>query len=203
MTMFTKTEGINIKVGNVLMWKNTLHLVTKKNHVRPGKGRSYVQLETKTLRNHLKSKLRLKSNEYVQRAQIKEEKHHLLCVINNEAVVIDSKSSRKINIPENTFGDKFKLLEDNMEVRIVLHGKELIIAKLPEKISVRIEHCEVAVKKQRFTSSNKMAFIKNNTMVMVPQFIKQGDFIIIKSSPIEYLNKDRIQINNSKIKKIT
>lgn len=190
--MFIKIEAINIKIGNILLWNNTLHLIIKKTHTKPGKGRAYIQLETKELISKLKSKLRFRSNENIKKARIEEKKYRFLYTHNEQVILMDEINFSQISIPQHLFGTQFKLLDKNMEVSIEIYDQEFIAAKLPEKITVQVKSCEFAIKNQKFTSSNKPAFIQNNIRIMVPQFIKQGDFIVIKSHQLEYCSKEKI-----------
>ena len=190
--MFIKIEAINIKIGNILLWNNKLHLVTKRTHTKPGKGPAYIQLETKELISKLKSKLRFRSNENIKKARIEEKKYQFLYTKNEQVILMDKINFAQISISKHLFGTQFKLLDKNMEISIEMYNKEIIATKLPEKITVKIESCEYSIKNQRFTSSNKPAFIKNNIRIMVPQFIKKGDFIVIKSHQLEYFSKEKI-----------
>jgi len=58
-----------VRVGNVLEMDGALLKVSKRQHVKPGKGGAFVQLELKDIKSSTKRNLRLRAADSVEQAQ--------------------------------------------------------------------------------------------------------------------------------------
>ncbi len=61
-----------IKVGMLIEYKNNLWEVTKTQHVKPGKGGAFNQVEMKSINNGTKINERFRSSETVEKATVEE-----------------------------------------------------------------------------------------------------------------------------------
>ena len=62
-----KINGNAVKIGNILRHKNKLWTVVKTNHVKPGKGGAFAQLELKDLSDGTKLNERFRATESIER----------------------------------------------------------------------------------------------------------------------------------------
>ena len=67
-----KISGHEIRVGMLLEHKNDLWLVLKTQHVKPGKGGAFAQVEMKSLNKNTKLNERFRSSETVEKASLEE-----------------------------------------------------------------------------------------------------------------------------------
>ena len=67
-----KIQGNEIKPGMIIEHKNDYWTVLKAQHVKPGKGGAFNQVELKSLTKGTKSNQRFRSSENVERAQLEE-----------------------------------------------------------------------------------------------------------------------------------
>ncbi|MBQ3946498.1 MAG: elongation factor P, partial [Alphaproteobacteria bacterium] len=67
-----KISANEIRIGNVLEHNNKLWIVTKTQHVQPGKGGAYIQAEMKELRGGSKLNERFRSAEAVEKVFLEE-----------------------------------------------------------------------------------------------------------------------------------
>ena len=69
-----KILGNEIKTGMILEHKDDLWEVLKTQHVKPGKGGAFNQVEMKSVNNNTKLNERFRSNDTVEKAALEEEK---------------------------------------------------------------------------------------------------------------------------------
>ena len=69
-----KINASEIRVGMLLEYKNDLWQVLKTQHVKPGKGGAFAQIEMKSLNKHTKLNERFRSSETVEKAILEENK---------------------------------------------------------------------------------------------------------------------------------
>ena len=73
-----KINATEIRVGMILEHKDDLWEVLKTQHVKPGKGGAFAQVEMKSLNKNTKLNERFRSSETVEKASIEETKYNYL-----------------------------------------------------------------------------------------------------------------------------
>ena len=184
-----KINATEIRVGMILEYKNDLWEVLKTNHVKPGKGGAFAQVEMKSLNKSTKLNERFRSSETVEKASLDEIKHNFLYEDENNFYFMNPISFEQININKNIVGQKGKMLSENLEVIINFHNDIPLNLTLPNQITCKIETTDVALKGQTVSSSYKPAKLDNGLNVQVPPFIENEDTIIIDTRTMEYVKK--------------
>ena len=184
-----KINAGEIRVGMLLEHKNDLWQVLKTQHVKPGKGGAFAQVEMKSLNKNTKLNERFRSSETVEKASLEELIHNYLYEDENSFFFIEPKSFEQIEIKKNIIGEKGKLLTENLEVSVNFHDNKPISIDLPNQVSCKIETTDAALKGQTVSSSYKPAVLKNGLSIQVPPFIEVGDEIILDTRTLEYIKK--------------
>jgi elongation factor P len=184
-----KINAGEIRVGMLLEYKNDLWQVLKTQHVKPGKGGAFAQVEMKSLNKNTKLNERFRSSETVEKASLEEIIHNYLYEDENSYFFMEPKSFEQIEIKKNIVGEKGKLLIENLEVSVNFYDSKPISIDLPNQVSCKIETTDAALKGQTISSSYKPATLNNGLNIQVPPFIEAGDEIIIDTRTLEYIKK--------------
>ena len=184
-----KINASEIRVGMLLEHKNDLWQVLKTQHVKPGKGGAFAQVEMKSVNKNTKLNERFRSSETVEKASLDETKFNFLYSDENNYFFMDPKSFEQVEIKKDLIGDKGKLLTENLEVSISFYNESAISIDLPNQVVCKIESTDVALKKQTVSSSYKPATLDNGLNIQVPPFIEAGDEVIVDSRNLEYIKK--------------
>ncbi len=184
-----KINATEIRVGMILEYKDDLWEILKTNHVKPGKGGAFAQIEMKSLLKNTKLNERFRSSETVEKALIEEVKYNFLYRDENDFYFMNPNSFEQINLSKNVVGDKGKMLSENLEVTINFHNEKPLSINLPNQITCKVETTDAALKGQTISSSYKPAKLDNGLNIQVPPFIEDGDEIIIDTRSIEYVKK--------------
>ena len=184
-----KISASEIRVGMLLEYKNDLWEVLKTQHVKPGKGGAFAQIEMKSVNKNTKLNERFRSSENVEKASLDEIKFSYLYEDEEKYFFINPKSYEQIDLKKNLIGDKGKLLTDNLEVNINFYDDKPVSVNLPNQVTCLIEKTDVALKGQTVSSSYKPAILENGLKIQVPPFIESGDKIILDTRTIEYIKK--------------
>ena len=184
-----KISGNEVKPGMLLEYKDDLWEVLKTQHVKPGKGGAFNQVEMKSVNKGTKLNERFRSSDTVEKASLDEIKFNFLYEDESDYYFINQKSFEQINIKKNIIGDKGKMLTENLEVNISFYNDTPLEVDLPNQISCKIESTDVALKGQTVSSSYKPAKLSNGLNIQVPPFIESGDTIIVDTRTIEYVKK--------------
>ena len=184
-----KINASDIRVGMLLEYKKDLWQVLKTQHVKPGKGGAFAQIEMKSLNKNTKLNERFRSNETVEKASLEETNFNYLYSDENNYFFMDPKTFEQIEIKKETIGDKGKLLSENLEVSVSFFNEKPISIELPNQVQCKIETTDVALKGQTVSSSYKPATLNNGLNIQVPPFIETGDNIIVDTRNLEYVKK--------------
>ena len=184
-----KINAGEIRVGMLLEYKNDLWQVLKTQHVKPGKGGAFAQVEMKSLEKNTKLNERFRSSETVEKASLEETNFNFLYEDENNYFFMDPKTFEQLEIKKNIVGEKGKLLTENLEVSISFYNENPISVELPNQVTCKIEATDVALKGQTVSSSYKPAILDNGLNIQVPPFIDSGDEVIVDTRTLEYIKK--------------
>ena len=184
-----KINAGEIRVGMLLEHKNDLWQVLKTQHVKPGKGGAFAQVEMKSVNKNTKLNERFRSSDAVEKASLNEIKFNFLYEDETDYYFINQKSFEQINIKKNIVGEKGKMLTENLEVNISFYNDRPLVVDLPNQVTCKITSTDVALKNQTVSSSYKPATLDNGINIQVPPFIESGDTIIVDTRTIEYVKK--------------
>ena len=184
-----KISGNEIRVGMLIEHKDDLWQVLKTQHVKPGKGGAFAQVEMKSVNKNTKLNERFRSSDTVEKASLDEIKFNFLYQDETDYYFINQKSFEQINIKKNIVGEKGKMFTENLEVNISFYNDRPLVVDLPNQVTCKITTTDVALKGQTVSSSYKPATLDNGINIQVPPFIESGDTIIVDTRTIEYVKK--------------
>ena len=184
-----KITANEIKIGMIIEHKDDLWNVLKIQHVKPGKGGAFNQVELKSIMKGTKLNERFRSSENIEKAEVDEKKFNFLYSDDNNSLFMDNVNFEQISMPNKLINEKAKLLKENLEVTISLLDDKPIAIELPKNLQCVVESTDAVVKGQTAASSYKPAKLDNGLKISVPPFIASGDKIIIDTRSLEYVKK--------------
>ena len=184
-----KITAIEIKPGMIIEHKNDYWTVLKTQHVKPGKGGAFNQVELKSVIKGTKLNERFRSSETVEKAEVDEKKFNFLYIDGDSCHFMDNKTFEQITILKSLTDEKYKLLKENLEVTISFMDEKPISVGLPNNVECMIDITDVAIKGQTAASSYKPATLDNGMNIQVPPFIESEDKIIVDTRTMEYIKK--------------
>ena len=184
-----KILGNEIKPGMIIEHKNDLWSVLKTQHVKPGKGGAFNQIELKSVKKGIKLNERFRSSDTVERAILDDKKFSFLYEDEKNCHFMNQKNFEQIQISKTLLGEKNKLLKENMEVNVQFYDDQALSIDLPTSIELKIENTDAAIKGQTASSSYKPATLENGIKIMVPPFINSDDKIVLDTRTLEYIKK--------------
>ena len=184
-----KINGNEIRPGNVLEHNDGLWIAVKVDHVKPGKGGAFAQVEMKNLRNGSKLNERFRSADKVENVRLEQKDQQFLYENDGMFVFMDNDTYEQIELPADILGDRRPFLQDGMIVHLEYHNEEALSASLPQKVTCKIVETEPVVKGQTAANSFKPALLDNGVRVMVPPFVGQDEAIIVNTETMEYVER--------------
>ena len=185
----SKINGNEIRPGNVLEHNGGLWAAVKVDHVKPGKGGAFAQVELRNLRNGSKLNERFRSADKVERVRLEQKDQQFLYENDGMLVFMDTDTYEQIELPAEILGDRRPFLQDGMTIVVEFHEAEALNATLPQKVVCKIVETEPVVKGQTAANSFKPAVLDNGFKVMVPPFVGQDEDIVVNTESMEYAER--------------
>ncbi|RFC65522.1 elongation factor P [Fulvimarina endophytica] len=184
-----KINGNEIRAGNVIEHKGGLWAAVKTQHVKPGKGGAFAQVELKNLIDGTKLNERFRAAETVERVRLEQKEYQFLYAEGEMLVFMDSETFEQLELVKDFVGERAAFLQDGMTVTVELYEEKAIGIQLPDQVVLEITEADPVVKGQTVSSSYKPAIMENGVRVMVPPFISAGEKILVDTNEITYLRR--------------
>jgi|TARA_B110001452_G_scaffold265671_1_gene270798 elongation factor P len=178
-----------IKPGMIIDYKNDYWKVLKTQHVKPGKGGAFNQVELKSITRGTKLNERFRSSENVEKAELEDKDFNFLYLDEENCHFMNNETFEQVSVPKSLTEEKYKLLKENLEVTITFMEEKPISIDLPNNIECIVETTDAAIKNQTASSSYKPAILDNGIKTNVPPFIESGEKIILDTRTLEYVGK--------------
>ena len=184
-----KINGNEIRPGNVIQHNGELWVAVKLQHVKPGKGGAFAQVELKNILNGSKLNERFRSADKVERVRLEQRDYQFLYAADDTLSFMDTESYEQIELQADFVGERVAFLQDGMMVVVESFEGKPIGVRLPDQVTLEIAETEPVVKGQTAASSNKPAVLGNGVRVMVPPFVEVGDKIVVDTNEGIYLKR--------------
>ena len=184
-----KINGNAIKPGNVISHNGRLWIAVKTNHVKPGKGGAFAQVELRDIRDGTKLNERFRATESVERVVLEEIECTYLYNDGETYIFMHSETFEQISVSTEMIGETVTFLQDGMVVSVSMFDGEPVSATLPDQTTVTIIEADAVIKGQTASSSYKPAIADNGVRIMVPPFIETGTRIVVKIEDSTYVER--------------
>ena len=187
-----KIDGNEIRPGNVIEHQGQLWRAVKTQHVKPGKGGAFLQVELKDIRHGTKLNERFRSSESVERVRLEQKEYQFLFAADCTFTFMDQETYEQIELNGDILDeDQSRFLQDGMIVQIETHEDEPLGVALPERVTLQIVEADPVVKGQTATSSYKPAMLENGVRIQVPPHIESGTSVVVSTADATYVERAR------------
>ena len=184
-----KINGNEIRPGNIILHNGDLYIAVKTDHVKPGKGGAFAQVELKSIVGNTKLNERFRASETVEKVRLEQKDYQFLYAQDDMLVFMDTESYEQIELQLEFVGDRAAFLQDGMMVTVESYEGKPLGVSLPGQVTLEITEADPVVKGQTASSSYKPAMLENGLRVMVPPFITAGEKIIVDTAEVTYVRR--------------
>lgn len=182
--MMTATQ---IRVGHILKIDGVLYRVLKSQHITPGKGNAQVQADIRNLKTGIKSNVRFRSVESVEKVDTDERPLNFLYQEGSLFHFMDPKNYEQFEIPQDLLEEALPYLKPEAQVTLMSCEGKPVSVTLPQRMSFAVVECDPASK--GMAGAFKDAKVDNDSVFKVPLFIKPGDVVVINTETGDYIEK--------------
>jgi elongation factor P len=182
-------SAIELKVGNLIRYKNSMYRVVSTEHVKPGKGGAFIQAELKDIKSGTKLNDRFRSDQVVEKIMFESKKSQYLYKNGDDLEFMDLESYEQFTLPASMLSGPVEFLVENMELMVDYADGEIVSATLPQNVVCKIKETQPYIKGQTVKASFKPALLENGLTVQVPDFIESGEEIVVSTVSMEYMER--------------
>lgn len=184
-----KISANEIRPGNVLEHKGRLWVAVKTEHVKPGKGPAYQQVELKDLVEGTKLNERFRAVETVERVRLEEGQFQYLYEEGGQLNLMDQDSFEQVTIDNALIGDSLPFLQESMTITVQSYEGRPLMARLPDTAVLEVVEADPVVKGQTAAASYKPAVLDNGVRIMVPPHIETGTKVVVNIAESTYVER--------------
>jgi elongation factor P len=186
-----QVDANTVRKGHVLDYNGKLWQVLKSEITIPGKGNAIVQIDMRDVRTGIKTNVRFRTQESVERVQLHDHEMQFLFSADDEYTFMDQTTFEQLTIPKDIIGDPVVFLQESMICNVQTFEGVALNVTLPSTVILEIIEADPVVKGQTASSSYKPAKVSNGVRVMVPPFIGVGTRIVVNTADSSYVERAR------------
>jgi elongation factor P len=184
-----KVIASQLRKGNIVDLDGKLYVVLNAESFHPGKGTPTTQIDMRRISDGVKTQMRYKTTEGVERAHVEEVEYSYLYQDADGFHFMNDKTYDQVALQADIVGDQAPYLQEGMKVQLAIHEGIAISIELPQKITLEIKETEPAMKGQTASGSFKPAILENGVRTMVPTHVVAGTRVVVMTADGSYVER--------------
>ncbi len=177
------------KSGLTLEIDGEVFVIVEYQPVKPGKGGAFVRTKMKNLRTKKVLDRTFRAEEKFQEAFVEEKKAQFLYESGHLYHFMDQDTYEEIIVDKERLSEIIPFMKENMEISIIIYQGQIIEARLPMFIELKVTHSEPGIRGDTSKSAFKPANLETGVSILVPLFVNVGDTIKIDTRTGEYVER--------------
>ncbi len=186
-----QVDANTIRKGHVMDYNGKLWSVIKSEIMIPGKGNAVIQVEMRDVRTGVKTNVRFRTQETVERVQLHEHEMQFLFATGDDYTFMDQETFEQLSIPKDIIGDPVVFLAEAMVCKVMTYEGVALSVELPATVVLELVEADPVVKGQTASSSYKPAKLSNGVRILVPPFIEAGTRVVVNTADSSYVERAR------------
>jgi len=186
-----QVDANTLRKGHVVDYNGKLWGVIKSEIMIPGKGNAVIQVEMRDVRTGIKTNVRFRTQETVERVQLQEHEMQYLFSAGDDYPFMDQETFEQLTIPKDIIGDPVVFLAESMVCKVMTYEGVALSVEIPATVVLELIEADPVVKGQTASSSYKPAKLSNGVRILVPPFIEAGTRVVVNTSDGSYVERAR------------
>jgi elongation factor P len=187
--LVVKVIASQIRKGNIVDLDGKLCVVLNAESFHPGKGTPTTQIDMRRISDGVKTQMRYKTTDQVERAHVEEVEYSYLYQDGDGFHFMNDQTYDQVALQTDIVGDMAPYLQEGMKVQLSMHEGNAISIEIPAKATLEITETEPAMKGQTASGSFKPAILSNGVRTMVPTHITVGTRVIVQTVDGSYVER--------------
>ena len=181
-------EAGDFKTGLTVLIDGDPCVVLDFQHVKPGKGAAILRTKMKNLKTGNTQERNFSASTKFEAAPIERKIVQYSYMADNVYYFMDMDTFETFEVSEEQVGDNKYYLSDMLNVTLMFYDGILLSISVPDKVELTVAETTPAIKGAPSTQT-KDAVTDTGLTLRVPQFIEQGERIIISTADGTYSSR--------------
>lgn len=183
-------QAINLKKGMVFTQEGKLISVIKANHHKPGKGNTVMQMDLRDVKSGAVVHRTMRPTEKVDLVDLTKKKAQYLYNEGDLYTFMDTETYEQYEVSADILGDDKLYLIPNIVVDLeFVNDTDLIGVDLPATVALTVKETQPEIKGATVAGGGKPATMETGLVVQVPDFIKEGEKVIVNTAEGTYKSR--------------
>jgi elongation factor P len=179
----------DLKNGMTLDLPEGLFSVVEFQHVKPGKGGSFVRTKLKNVRTGAVLERTYRGDEKLEQAIIDKREMQYLYTEGVDYVFMDNTTYDQMQVSGDALGDATRYLKEGDSAVLQMYDGNIVGVDLPAAVELTVTDTEPGVQGDRVSGARKPATLETGHQVQVPLFVNTGERIKVDTRTGEYLTR--------------
>ncbi len=185
-------EQINVnefKPGITFIHNNDVCMVLESSHSKSGRGQAHVKCKIKNLFTGSTSQVTFTGGDKVEKAFVAKSTMQYLYIDGSNAIFMDNETFEQIEIEVSKLTEELKYIIEGSEVLVMTYESRVLGVDIPKNVELKVTETADAVRGDTVTNATKKATLETGIEIDVPQFIDQGQVVIVNTTTGKYGGK--------------
>lgn len=182
-------SGNHVRKGLAIMYNDTPYLVLDHKIQKFGRGGSYNKVKLKNILNGSIIPVTYASDDKIEEADVQKSTVQFIYNDGNECVFMNPETFEQVTLDLETIPGGLDYLKSEEKYIALFYQDEVISIELPKKIRLQVTQSAPGVKGDSANNPQKEVTLETGAKIMVPLFIKEGDFIDVNTDDNSYTGK--------------
>ncbi|MHB1605556.1 MAG: elongation factor P [Leptospirales bacterium] len=165
------------------------YIIVDFQHVKPGKGGSFVRTKLKSLKSGSVIDRTFRSGEKFDEPDIEEKTMQFLYAEGSDHIFMDTENYEQLSVSKAELGDRVLYLKEQMIANILYYRGKPITVDLPLFVELKIAETDPARKGDTASGGSKPAKLETGAIVKVPFHLQEGDIIKVDTRTGDYIER--------------
>lgn len=177
----------DFKNGLCIVYNNELWTIVEFQHVKPGKGNTFVRTKIKHIKSGRVQEVRFDAGIKIEVARVERRPYIFSYKMGEAYIFMHAETFEELTIEEGMINNP-GLLKEGQSVEIMYHteSETPLTCELPPFVDLEIVEADPGVKGDTATNSLKRAVVETGADVYVPLFINVGEKIKVDTRTNKY-----------------
>lgn len=182
-------SAVQIRKGNVILYKGDPHRVLGFQHRTPGKGAAIVRAHLRNLKTGSSYEVRFNSQESIEKATLEQCQMDYLYTDGTLFHFMNVETYEQIALDSEALGDFKNYMKEGQQLEVEFYEGSPIGIDIPSVVELKIVETEPELKGATASNSPKPATLETGVVVQVPPFISVGEVVRIDPQEGKYLER--------------
>ena len=178
----------DIKNGMTIIFEDALYIVLEFSHVKPGKGAAILKTKMKNLKTGSTQDRNFNASTKFEAANIEKKTAQYSYEADSTYYFMDMETYDTYELSEEQIGFNKYFIVEGREASLMFFDGDLLSVSIPEKVELTVEKTDPAIKGAP-SNQTKDAVTNTGLTLRVPQFIEEGENIVVFSSDGKYAGR--------------